>query len=62
MLWGAVALSLLLQVAVVHLPFFNEAFETTPLTFEDWLLCAALASAVLWAAELRKLVLRRSGR
>ena len=31
LLWGAIALSLLLQVAVVHLPFLNEAFDTTPL-------------------------------
>ena len=30
-LWGAVALSLLLQVAVVHLAFLNIAFGTAPL-------------------------------
>ena len=43
------ALSALLQVAV-------------PLTFEQWLLCAAMASAVLWVSELRKLVSRAWGR
>jgi hypothetical protein len=31
-LWGAIALSALLQVAVVHVPALNEAFGTTPLT------------------------------
>jgi potassium/sodium efflux P-type ATPase len=57
-LWGAVGLSVLLQVAVVQLPFFNQAFTTTPLSPDQWLVCVAMASAVLWASEIRKLVLR----
>jgi P-type Ca2+ transporter type 2C len=57
-LFGAVALSLGLQVAVVHVPFLNAAFGTVPLTAGEWLLCAAIASTVLWADELRKLVVR----
>ena len=32
LLWGAVALSLLLQVAVVYVPFLNDAFDTSPLS------------------------------
>ena len=60
-LWGAIALSLLLQVAVVHVPFLNLAFGTTPLTLDQWLLCAAMASAVLWYSELRKLAGRAWG-
>ena len=55
-LWGAIALSLLLQIAVVNLKFFNVAFGTVPLEFSQWLLCAAMASAVLCYSELRKLV------
>ena len=58
-LWGAIALSLALQVAVVHLPVLNDAFGTTPLSATDWLICIGLASAVLWAAEAKKLVGRR---
>ncbi|HEX6236347.1 MAG TPA: cation-translocating P-type ATPase [Acidimicrobiales bacterium] len=54
-LWGAVAVSGLLQVLVVYAPFLHEAFGTTPLDGSDWLLCLAMASAVLWADELRKL-------
>jgi potassium/sodium efflux P-type ATPase len=57
-LWGALALSLLLQVAVVHLPFLNLAFGTVPLTLMQWLQCAAMASAVLWYSELHKLATR----
>jgi P-type Ca2+ transporter type 2C len=58
-LWGAIALSLVLQVAVVQLTFLNEAFGTSPLSVGDWMVCVALASAVLWADEAKKLVERR---
>ena len=58
-LWGAVAISVLLQVAVVELSFLNNAFGTTPLALEDWLICLGLASVVLWADEAKKLAERR---
>ena len=58
-LWAAIALSLLLQILVVHVPLLNRAFGTTPLSARDWGLCAALASLVLWADELKKLIVRR---
>ena len=57
-LWGAVSMSLLLQVAVVHVPFLNTAFGTAPLSLDQWLVCAAMASGVLIYSELRKLVNR----
>ena len=57
-LWGAVGLSAALQVAVVHVPLLGEAFSTTPLTLEQWLVCVAMASSVLWVSELRKAVIR----
>ena len=59
LLWGAIALSALLQVAVVQLPFLNDAFDTAPLGLEEWLICVGLASVVLWADEGKKLVERR---
>ncbi len=55
-LWGAIALSVLLQMAVVHLRFLNLAFGTVPLEPSQWLVCAALASAVLWFSEVRKML------
>ena len=61
-LWGAIALSLLLQVAVVNLDFLKLAFGTLPLAFDQWLLCAAIASVLLWCGELRKLASRVFGR
>lgn len=57
-LWGAVALSCALQVAVVHVEVLNLAFGTTPLTLGQWTVCAAMGSAVLWYSELRKLASR----
>ena len=54
-LWGAIALSAALQVAVVHVALLNVAFGTAPLALEQWLLCIAMASVVLWYGELRKL-------
>lgn len=58
--WGAVTLSLLLQVLVVYTPFLQRAFYTTPLDLTDWLWCFTVASSVLWLRELVKLVKRRS--
>ena len=57
-LWAAIALSLLLQVLVVHIPLLNRAFGTTPLSAGDWVRCFAMASLVLWADELKKLLMR----
>jgi P-type Ca2+ transporter type 2C len=57
-LWAAIALSLLLQVLVVHVPLLNRAFGTTPLSVGDWARCFAMASLVLWADELKKLLMR----
>jgi Ca2+-transporting ATPase len=57
-LWVATAISLVLQLFVLYVPFLQRAFHTVPLTAGDWLLCTAAGSAVLWAVELRKLVTR----
>ena len=61
-LWAAVGLSVLLQLAVVNIGFLNVAFGSVPLTVDQWLLCAAMGSAVLWYSELRKLVRRAARR
>jgi magnesium-transporting ATPase (P-type) len=61
-LWAAIALSLALQLLVVQVPILNRAFGTTPLSAADWALCTALASSVLWADELKKLLARAASR
>ncbi len=57
-LWLAALASVALQVAVVHAPPLQAAFRTVALSPGDWLRCAAVASTVLWAMELKKLAVR----
>ena len=57
-LWVAILLSLLLQFLVVYAPFLQPAFGTVGLSSIDWLLCAAIASSVLWLREASKLFAR----
>jgi P-type Ca2+ transporter type 2C len=58
-LWGAIVVSVLLQVAVVYTPFLQRAFSTEALSASDWAWCTAVASSVLWLRELEKLVRER---
>ncbi len=58
-LWGSILLSVVLQVAVVELPFLQVAFGTASMDLAHWSACVALASVVLWYDEIRKVVLRR---
>jgi Ca2+-transporting ATPase len=55
-LWAALAASVALQVAVVYLPFLQNAFGTTALSARDWLFCFAVASCVLWLREASKML------
>lgn len=57
-LWGAIALSIVLQLFVIYVPWLNTAFGTTPLPAQAWLECIGLAAIVLIASEIRKIFLR----
>ena len=59
-LWAAIAGSVTLQLLVVYVPLLQSAFGTAALSGTDWLLCAGVASSVLWASEITKFVRRRS--
>jgi hypothetical protein len=61
-LWGAVALTLLLHAAVIYVPFLQEAFSSTSLSAGDWLVCAAVASSVVWVRELSKWITQAAER
>jgi len=58
-LWGALGIVLLLQVGVTHVGPMQRLFDTTSISAVQWLVCAAVASTVLVAEELRKFVGRR---
>jgi Ca2+-transporting ATPase len=57
-LWTAVAGSVALQGLVVYVPFLQRAFGTVPLGGEDWIVCTAVASTVLWVREIGKMLAR----
>lgn len=61
-LWGTVALGVALQVAVVSLPPLQVAFSTASLDAAHWLICAVMASIVLWVEEARKFGIRAIAR
>lgn len=57
-LWISLASVLLLQVAVTHVGFMQRLFDTTGISFTQWLVCIAVASSIMWVEEIRKLVVR----
>jgi P-type Ca2+ transporter type 2C len=59
-LWLSLVGVLALQVAVVHVGPLQDLFDTTGLSGLQWLVCAAVASSVLWLEEARKVVVRRT--
>jgi Ca2+-transporting ATPase len=54
----AILWELILLVLVVNVPFLQDAFGTTGLSAEDWLLVAGTAFTILPALELAKQVIR----
>lgn len=57
-LWGAIALSIVLQLAVIYIPVLNEAFGTTPLHAHQWFEAIGLAAILLVCSEIYKLFVR----
>jgi Ca2+-transporting ATPase len=57
---GAVALTLVLQLAVTYVPFLQELFETTALTATDLLICVGAGVLMLVGIEIEKALFRRS--
>ena len=57
-LWGAIALSIVLQLLVIYVPFLNGPFGTTPLSPLAWVECICLAAFVLIASEIYKAIMR----
>jgi P-type Ca2+ transporter type 2C len=57
-LLGAVALSFVLQLAIVYMPFLNSVFKTQPLSVSQLILCIGISSLVFFAVEAEKWVRR----
>jgi len=50
----AIASTLLLQAAVVYVPFLQAVFRTVPLNFTDWLLILGVSLSPILVVEIRK--------
>ena len=57
-LWGAILISVLMQVLVIHTPL-NTFFSTIPLTLMDWIYVILVSSSVFIIVEIYKLVVKR---
>jgi len=58
---GAVAVGVVLQLAVIYVPFLNPIFDTKPLTAGELFICTVLAFIPLIAIEMEKFVKRKKG-
>jgi len=56
----ATALSFVLQMGVVYVPFLQGIFKTEVLGIFDWLLVVAISSLPLWAMEIVKAVNKKA--
>jgi P-type Ca2+ transporter type 2C len=55
-LLAAMGSSILLQIAVVYMPFFNRIFGTTPLAAIDWVWVVGVSFSVVVVVEIKKLL------
>jgi Ca2+-transporting ATPase len=51
---GSVLLTFALQLAVIYVPFLNQAFSTTPLSLRDLLVSLGFGTIIFFAVELFK--------
>jgi len=58
-LLGAVGLTVVLQLALVYVPFLQSIFKTVALPIPDLVLTVGVSSIIFWAVELEKWFLRR---
>jgi P-type Ca2+ transporter type 2C len=54
---GSISIAVLLQLAVVYLPFLQTAFHTVPIGWRDWIIVIAAAGGLFLAEEIRKIFL-----
>jgi Ca2+-transporting ATPase len=54
----AIASQIVLLWVIVEVPFFNDIFNTYPLSLSEWLIVILVAATVFPVLELSKLVIR----
>jgi Ca2+-transporting ATPase len=59
-LLGALLLTVILQLGLIYIPFFNDAFKTAPLSIDELTITLLVSSIVFWAVELEKWFKRKN--
>jgi P-type Ca2+ transporter type 2C len=59
LLLAAVALTFVLQMATLYVPFLQPIFKTEALSMDELLLCIALSTVIFFAVEIEKLLVRK---
>lgn len=57
-LLGAVALTFVLQLAVVYVPFLQNLFKTSTLSLQDLMICFGISILLFSAVEIQKWIIR----
>ncbi|MCY7287593.1 MAG: cation transporting ATPase C-terminal domain-containing protein, partial [Cryobacterium sp.] len=61
-IWVALIAVIILQILVVQIDVLQGLFDTTSLSATQWGLAVLIGSSVLWVEEIRKAVVRATGR
>jgi P-type Ca2+ transporter type 2C len=57
-LLGALFITVILQLIIIYVPFFNTIFKTQPLTIYELATTLVVSSVVFWAVEIEKYITR----
>ncbi len=57
-LMGALFFTVILQLIIIYVPFFNTIFKTQPLSIAELAITIVVSSVVFWAVEIEKWILR----
>ncbi len=61
-LWGSLAASFVMTVAVIYIPFLRNAFNFAEISFTEFAIAIGLALTIIPIMELTKLIQRRLGK
>jgi Ca2+-transporting ATPase len=56
---GAVALTFVLQLATIYVPYLQPVFKTQPLSINELVICCGFSCLVFVAVEIEKWMIRR---
>ena len=57
-LLGALFLTVILQLMLIYVPFFNTIFKTQPLSIYELAITIVVSSIIFWAVEIEKWIIR----